>query len=108
MQSVHIPHDALLEDDVVITPMVALAGITRILKGANLGMGCIINQYPVVGQYSIVATGAPVLKNIKPFSRYIPGKPISINTYAIKKFGFEAFTEEISEYILAGKKPHSQ
>lgn len=105
MQSVHIPHDAILEDQVVITPMVALAGITRLLTGSNLGMGCSLNQYCVVGQYSIVATGAAAMKNIKPFSRYIPGKPISVNDYAIKKFGFEQYKEEISEYVLNSKTP---
>lgn len=107
MQSVHIPHDAIIEDQVVVTPMVVLGGITRILRGANLGMGCSIHQYSVVGQYSIVATGAAVVKNVKPFSRYIPGKPISVNDYAIKKFGFEAVRDEIHQYVLHGQKPKS-
>lgn len=108
MQSVHIPHDALIEDKVVITPMVSLAGITRILEGANLAMGATVSQYCVVGQYAIVATGAAVLKNVKPFSRYIPGKPISINTYAIQKFGFAAEADEISAYVLEDKRPSSE
>lgn len=107
MQGVHIPHDAILEDHVVITPMVVLAGITRLLEGANLGMGCTLNQYCVVGQYSIIATGAAAMKNVKPFSRYIPGKPISVNDYAIKKFGFENYADEISEYVLNSKAPQS-
>lgn len=107
MQSVHIPHDAQLSNKVVITPMCVLAGITRILEGANLGMGATINQHCVVGQYSIVATGAAVMKNIKPFSRYIPGKSISINDYAIKKFGFEDLRPEIEAYVLDGIQPSS-
>jgi UDP-N-acetylglucosamine acyltransferase len=107
MQSVHIPHDAILEDKVVITPMCVLAGITRIMEGANLGMGCTINQYNVIGQYSIVATGAATMKNVKPFSRYIPGKELSVNDYAIKKYGYEDFREEIVQYVLNDKKPTS-
>lgn len=108
MQSVHIPHDAQIGNKVVITPMCVLAGITRVLEGANLGMGCTINQYSIIGQYSIIATGSSVMKNVKPFSRYIPQKPISVNTYAIKKFGFEQFTEEITDYVLLDKKPSSK
>lgn len=100
MQSVHIPHDAIIENKVVITPMCVLAGITRILEGANLGMGSSLNQYCIIGQYSIVATGAPVMKNVKPFSRYIPNKPISVNEYAIKKYNFEIFHDEIENYVL--------
>ena len=108
MQSVHIPHDARLEDKVVITPMSVLAGITRIMEGASLGMGATINQYCVIGQFSMVAMGAPVMKNVKPFSRYIPNKPISTNEYAIKKFGFELYQSEIEQYVLNDTVPSSE
>lgn len=100
MQSVHIPHDAHVYDKSVITPMCVLAGIAKILEGANLGIGCSINQYTVIGQYSIAAAGSVVMKNVKPFSRYIPNKPNSVNHYAIKKYGFEEYTEEIENYII--------
>lgn len=108
MQSVHIPHDAIISDKVVITPMCVLAGITRLMEGANLGMGSTVNQYSVIGQYSIVATGAAVMKNVKPFSRYIPNKPISVNAYAIKKYGFEDYTDEIIGYVMNDVKPTSK
>lgn len=107
MQSVHIPHDAIIEDQVVITPMCVLAGISRIMKGANLGMGATVNQYCIVGPYSIVATGAAAMKNVKPFSRFIPGKENSVNTYAVSKFGFEEFSDEISNYVLNNINPKS-
>ena len=107
MQSVHIPHDAHIYDKAVITPMCVLGGISKILEGANLGMGCSINQYTIVGQYSIAATGAPVMKNIRPFSRYIPGKAISVNQYAIEKYGFEKYYKEIEDYVLGGVPPCS-
>ncbi len=107
MQSVHIPHDAQISDKVVITPMCVLAGITKILEGANLGMGSSVNQHNVIGQYSIVATGAAVMKNVKPFSRYIPNKPISVNEYAIKKYGFEAYSKEIEAYVMENIMPSS-
>lgn len=108
MQSVHVPHDALIEDDVVITPMTALAGLARILKAANLGMGSTINQRNVIGQYSIVATGASAMKKVLPFSRYIPGKPLSVNHYALRKFGFEEYSDEICRYVLEGVLPTSE
>lgn len=107
MQSVHVPHDAHLEDRVVITPMVVLGGLARILEGANLAMGCTVHQYVVVGQYAIVATGAAATRSVRPFSRYIPGKPLSVNEYAIKKHGFEAYRDEIAAYVLEHVAPTS-
>lgn len=105
MQSVHIPHDAHIYDKVVITPMCSLAGITKILEGANIGMGATINQRCVVGHYSFVAANAAVTKNIKPFSRYIPNKQISINEYAISKYGFEKKYDEIYDFVINNRIP---
>lgn len=107
MQSVHIPHDAHIMNNVVITPMCVLAGLSRVLEGANLGMGSTINQYSIIGQYSIVATGAAVMKNVKPFSKYIPNKPISTNHYAIEKYGFLDYEKEITDYVIKDIVPKS-
>lgn len=105
MQSVHIPHDADIQDDVVITPMVALGGISKVLKGANLALGVTVHQYSVIGHFSIAAMGAAVTKNIKPFARFIPNQPLSVNTYAIQKFGFENEAGQIEAYVLRDERP---
>lgn len=107
MQGVHLSHDNILQDDVVVTNQCVVGGIAKILKGADLGMGCTINQYTVIGQYSIVATGAPCMKNVKPFSRYIPDKPISVNMYALKKYGFMDKLDEITAYVTENIRPTS-
>lgn len=105
MQSVHVPHDAILYDDVVVTPMVVMGGIVRILPGANLAVGCSLHQYTVIGDYSIVAMGATATKNVLPFSRYIPNEKNSVNEYAVKKHGFSDQAEEIAAYVLEGQRP---
>ena len=107
MQGVHLSHDNILKDHVVITNQCVIGGIAKLLDGCDLGMGCTINQYTIIGQYSIVATGAPCMKNVKPFSRYIPNKPISVNTYALKKYGFMNYLEEITAYVMENAKPTS-
>jgi len=107
MQSVHIPHDTILEDNVTITPMCVLAGITSILQGANIGMGSSIHQYSVVGQYSLLAMGSALTKNVKPFTIFVSGKPPRPNLYAIEKFEFLEFQDEIIAYVKDGKNPTS-
>lgn len=107
MQGSSISHDVKLSDKVVIGPNCNIAGLVRVLEGANISMGVSIHQYCVIGQYSISGMGSAVVKNVKPFSRYIPNKPISVNNYLVKKFGFEEFFEEINKYVLDDIKPQS-
>lgn len=102
MQGVHVSHDVYIMSNAVVTNHSVLAGIVKVLNGANIAMGCTINQYTTIGQYSIVATGSACMKNVKPFSKYIPGKPLGVNTYAINKFGFTNYTEEITSYVIDG------
>ena len=107
MQGVHVSHDVHLKNKSVITNTSVLAGIVKVLEGANIAMACTVNQYTVIGQYSIVATNAACMKNVKPFSRYIPGKPLSVNKYAINKYGFMDYYDEIEQYVLSNIPPVS-
>lgn len=108
MQGVHVSHDVHLYDHAVVTNQTVLAGIVKVLEGANIAMAVTVNQYTVIGQYSIAATNAAVMKNIRPFSRYIPGKPSSVNYYALKKFGLEEYTGEVERYVLEHVAPVSE
>lgn len=107
MHKVHVPHDALLEDDVVVSTGAVLGGLVSVLRGANVAMGCTVHQHCIIGQYSIAGMGAAVTKNIKPFSRHIPGRPISVNRYAIEKHGFSDREAEIGRYVMGGEPPRS-
>lgn len=107
MQGTHIPHDARLQRHVVLAPLCALGGLSSILEGASLGIGSIVTQRCVVGHYAFVAANATVTRHVKPFSRFIPRAPTSVNEYAIRKFGFQDFREEIEAYVLRGEAPAS-
>lgn len=108
MQGVHISHDVWVRDKAVITNTSVLAGIVKVLEGANIAMACTINQYTVIGQYSIVATNSACMKNVRPFSRYIPGKSVSVNKYALEKYGLMEYYDEIEDYVLRNIPPHSE
>lgn len=105
MQGANISHDAILENETVLAANVSLAGFTQVLEGAYIAMGASINQFTVIGPYAIVATNAAAMRHVKPFSRYIPSKPLSVNHYAIQKFGFNAIKEEIMDYVLHDINP---
>jgi UDP-N-acetylglucosamine acyltransferase len=105
MQSVHIPHDAILHDGVIITPMCVLAGITTVLKAANIGIGSTVHQSSVIGHFSMIAMGSPVIKNIRPFTIYVKDKKPKVNVYAVKKYEMMDYIDEINQYVLEGKSP---
>lgn len=107
MQSVHIPHDAILHDGVVVTPMCVFGGITTFLKAANIGMGSSVHQFSVIGHFSMVAMGSAVTKNIRPFTTYVNGKKPKVNVYAVKKYEMMDYIDEINAYVLEGKQPTS-
>lgn len=105
MQSVHVPHDAIIEDDVTLTPTVVLAGSSILLQGAVLGLGVTVHQRSVIGQYAMIAMNANVLKNVRPFTKFIPGKEAAVNEYAITKYGWQIHVEEIRAYVLRKVRP---
>ncbi|MGI4953893.1 MAG: hypothetical protein ACRYGM_18980 [Janthinobacterium lividum] len=107
MHNVHVPHDARIGDDAVLAPGVVLAGLVHVLRGANLAIGCTVHQRSVIGQYAIAAMGAIVIRNIRPFSRHIPDRPVSVNEYAVEKFGFGEWLPEIRDYVLSGAPPNA-
>jgi len=107
MHGVHIPHDAIIEDKVVITPLSIIGGIAKILEGANIGMGAKVHQYSIVGQYTLIGMGSALTKNVRPFTIFVRGKKPRVNLYALAKFGFKDYTDEITRYVSEGKEPTS-
>ena len=105
MNNSHASHDCIIENGAVMSMSSVLAGLVIILDNATLAMNSSVHQKCVVGHFAIAGQGSSVVKNIKPFSRYIPGKPITVNTYALKKFNLEHLTEQITDYVLCNVMP---
>lgn len=105
MQGCVINHDCVIKNNVVLASNVSLAGLCQIMDGAYLSMGVTVAQRMIVGAFSIIAMGSPVIKNIKPFLKYIPNKEKKVNYYALNKYGFSEFTNEIEHYVLNDKEP---
>lgn len=107
MPSVVIPHDAILYDNVVVAPMTCIAGVSTLMTGASIGVGVSIHQYSVVGHYSFVAMGSVLVKNVRPFTLFVTNRKPSVNEYAVEKFGFQEFEDEIRKYVTEGIEPKS-
>jgi UDP-N-acetylglucosamine acyltransferase len=70
MMYVNIGHDTIVEDDVTISNATQVAGHCHLMKGANIGLGCKIHQFQVIGSFSMLGMGTIVTKKVD----ILPGK----------------------------------
>lgn len=93
MACAHIPHDAIIEDDVTMANCALLAGHTHVMRGATLSLGCIVHQYQVIGSYSILGMAAVVTKDCKilPGGKYVgsPARFMGKNTVGMQRAGID-------------------
>lgn len=86
MAGSHINHDCVIEDGVVISNGVLLAGHVRVMTCTNLGMGTKVHQHVVVPPYSMFGMGSVVTKKSKlyPFSKHI-----GVPAQSMRRYGFD-------------------
>lgn len=86
MARVHVAHDCRVEKGSVLSNNAILGGWTRVLQGANVGICAAVHQFTTIGQYAMIAANATVVKDVPPLAKYIPGKELGLNSYAIHKY----------------------
>ena len=99
MNHSHIAHDCVLEEDVVFSAGSVLSGHVHIMNGANLGIGTLVHQFTTIGSYAMIAAGSVLVKDVPPLAKFIPGKPLGKNDYAIKKWDLED-TDGFKSYLI--------
>ena len=107
MHGAYVAHDTRVADRAVLAQNTAIGGVSRVLEGAYVAMGAMVHQRAVVGHYSIVAAAAAAPRNVRPFTRFIPGQPVTVNAYAIERYGLEEHRDEIERYVLERRAPES-
>ncbi len=102
MAYAHVGHDCQVEDEAVLTNLVQLAGHVKIGRGAVLGGVVAVTQFARIGEYSFVAAGALVNKDILPYA-IAEGQwavPRATNKVGLKRAGLAADeTREIDKAI---------
>jgi UDP-perosamine 4-acetyltransferase len=68
-----IDHDCWIADHVHIAPRVVLSGTVEVGTGCHLGTGAIVIQNVRIGDWSMVAAGAIVTRDVPPGARVAPG-----------------------------------
>ena len=98
MAYVHVAHDCIIEDDVVMVNNSAIAGCVKLEKGVILGGFSLVHQFCNVGAHSFSAMGSAVSKDVPAFVRVSgnPAKARGLNTTGIARLNM---TKE-SSYAL--------
>jgi UDP-N-acetylglucosamine acyltransferase len=90
MAYVHVAHDCVIEDDVVIANAVQLGGHVHVEANATIGGLTPVHQFVRIGRFAFVGGGSRVPQDVPPFTR-AAGNPMrlyGINSLALVRAGF--------------------
>ena len=94
MTYVHVAHDCVLDDGVVLANGVQLAGHVHIASYAYIGGLTPIHQFVKIGTHAFVGGGSRLPQDVPPYTRAAgnPYKLYGINTLGLTRAGFESDT----------------
>jgi UDP-N-acetylglucosamine acyltransferase len=91
MSYVHIAHDCLLKDHVILGSYAGLAGEVEVDNFAIVSPGSLVHQFVCIGAHVMIQGGSKVTKDVPPFS--MAGRePVSytgINSIGLRRRGFD-------------------
>ncbi len=90
MMGVHIAHDCILEDKLVITNLVQLGGHCRLETGAWISGICGLHQFVTVGKWCYIAGQTAVPRDVVPYlmlSGSYPSKVRGVNDRGVRRAG---------------------
>ena len=89
LNTVYVAHDCLVGEHVTLSAGARLGGHAEVGDHSNIGMNATVHQRRFVGPGSMVGMGAPVTRDLPPFSKAY-GSPIrlnGVNEYVLRKLG---------------------
>ncbi len=112
MAYVHIAHDCIVKDRVILANCVQLAGHVTIDEWAIIGGSSAVHQFVHIGAHVMVAGGSLVRKDVPPFVT-AAREPLSyagINSIGLRRRGFSNETineiQEVYRYIYLKGNNH--
>ncbi len=87
MGGVHIGHDCVLADEVIMANAVLLGGHCQIGSKAFLGGGCTGHQFSRIGRLAMIGGNEPFAKDIPPFGALWDGRLKGYNAVGCRRAG---------------------
>ena len=83
----HLPHDVTVEDHVTLANNCQIAGHSRIMHHANLGLCCVLHQHSAIGAGAMVGMGSAVHRDVPPYVTYVGSSARSMNRVGMERMG---------------------
>lgn len=96
MAYVHVAHDCILHDHVILANSVNLAGHVEVEDYAIIGGVTPVHQFVRIGRYSIIGGGSRVPKDMPPYLK-AAGNPLRVaglNSVGLERHGFDDSTRK--------------
>jgi UDP-N-acetylglucosamine acyltransferase len=87
MAYVHIAHDCVIGDHVILANAATLGGHITVGDWAQVGALCPIHHFVRIGAYSFIGGGTTVTKDVLPFSKTVAAR--DTHAYGINALGLE-------------------
>jgi UDP-N-acetylglucosamine acyltransferase len=91
MAYVHIAHDCIIGNNVILGNTVQLAGEVEIQDFAILSGGCLVHQFERIGAHVMIQGGSKINKDIPPYSK-VGREPIAfmgLNSIGLRRRNFD-------------------
>src|SRR5690606_1304442 len=114
MAYVHIAHDCIIGNHVIIANSVQVAGDVSIDEWAIIGGSSAIHQFVRIGMHSLVSGGSLVRKDVPPYTK-AAREPLSyagVNSLGLRRRGFTSDTinhiQEVYRYLFLNSLNNSR
>ncbi|HEY9618088.1 MAG TPA: acyl-ACP--UDP-N-acetylglucosamine O-acyltransferase [Microcoleaceae cyanobacterium] len=92
---VHVAHDCIIEDQVIITNAVSLAGHVRVESRARIGGMVGIHQFVQIGRFAMIGAMSRIDRDVPPYM-LVEGNPArvrSLNRVGLQRAGLSSLEE---------------
>ncbi|MGY6742237.1 MAG: acyl-ACP--UDP-N-acetylglucosamine O-acyltransferase [Cecembia sp.] len=114
MAYVHIAHDCIIGNNVIIANAVQVAGHVVVDDWAIIGGSSAIHQFVKIGMHSMISGGSLVRKDVPPFTK-AAREPLSyagVNSLGLRRRGFSSETisliQEVYRYLFLNSLNNSR
>jgi len=92
MAYVHIAHDCVVGDQIIMANATTVAGHVRVADNVSFGAFTVVHQFCAIGTHSFSAMGTVILKDVPPFMMVSgnSAKPYGLNSEGLRRRGFSA------------------